>query len=371
MRNPVRAESGAKLMKFGLLKDRRPYRMRHIDIENPRKRSSKLRILLVYYSAFSSFIKNDYELLSDHYEVSKFNIKTITDIFSLAAAVSKCDLTYIWFAGKHAFPAVFIAMAMGKRSIVVAGGYDVACEPRINYGQFALGRNSRMYARFALNNADIVLAVSEFVRGEALARSNPKRLEVVYNGIDVDTFNPGGKKEDLVLTVASGSMDVVKLKGIDIFVSAAAYLPEIKFEVIGLREKDIVSALPSGIPENVEFIGHMPNKELIKNYKRAKVYCQLSYVESFGVALAEAMACECVPVVSDRGALPEIVGDTGFYVPYGDVELAAKGIRLALESKLGSRARDRIKANFSKERRDGEIIRVIEELCGGDPFVLS
>jgi glycosyltransferase involved in cell wall biosynthesis len=342
--------------------------MGQTDTENVHKSLSKLRILLVYYSDFSSFIKNDYNLLSKHYEVSKINIKNIKDIFSLAASISKCDLTFIWFAGKHAFPAVFISKAMGKRSIVVAGGYDVACEPKINYGQFALGRNERMYARFVLNNADVVLAVSEFVRGEALRRSNPKRLEVVYNSIDVDTFNPGGKKEDLVLTVASGSMNVVKLKGIDIFVSAAAYLPEIRFEVIGLREKDVVSALPSGIPENVEFIGYMPNAKLIKNYKRAKVYCQLSYVESFGVALAEAMACECVPVVSERGALPEIVGDVGFYVPYGDAEKAAMGISLALRSELGSRARERIKANFSKEKRDGELIRVIEELCGSDSF---
>jgi len=29
------------------------------------------------------------------------------------------------------------------------------------------------------------------------------------------------------------------------------------------------------------------------------------------MALAEAMCCECVPVVTKKGALPEVVGDTG------------------------------------------------------------
>src|SRR5271157_5036327 len=109
--------------------------MGQTDTENAHKSLSKLRILLVYYSAFSSFIKNDCDLLSKHYEVSKINIKTIKDIFSLAVAVSKCDLTFIWFAGKHAFPAILLSKILRKKSIVVVGGYDVAYLPEINYGQ--------------------------------------------------------------------------------------------------------------------------------------------------------------------------------------------------------------------------------------------
>jgi glycosyltransferase involved in cell wall biosynthesis len=335
------------------------------DARRSHKPLKKLKIALVYYSALPSFIKNDYDLLSKHFKVSKVNIKNTKDVFGLMAAISKCNLAFIWFAGKHAFPAVLLSKALGKRSLVVVGGYDVACEPEINYGQFTLGWDERMYTWFALNNADAVLAVSEFVRGEVLRRSNPRRMKVVYNSVDADKFKPGGEKEDLVLTVASATGIVVKLKGIDAFVKAAAYMPEIKFQVIGLRKKDVAAVLPPGIPENVDFTGYMPHEELIKHYQRAKVYCQMSYIESFGVALTEAMACECVPVVTERGALPEIVGDTGFYVPYGDAEKAVEGIRMALRSDLGGRARERIKANFSKKKRDNELIKIVEELCGG------
>ena len=326
---------------------------------------SKLRITLVYYLAFSSFIKNDYCLLSRHFEVSKVNVKSAKDLLSLAIAIFKSDLSFVWFAGKHAFPAVFLSKVLGKRSVVIAGGYDVACEPEINYGQFNSSWYENLYAKFALNNADAVLAVSEFIRGEVLKRSNPRRLKVVYNGIDTDRFVPAGEKEDLVVTVASGSGKEVKLKGVDAFVSAAAYIPEVKFVVIGLREEDVTAALSSGIPENVEFLGHLPQKLLIKHYQRAKVYCQLSYRESFGVALAEAMACECVPVVTHKGALPEVVGETGFYVPYGDIEKTVEGIMKALNSSAKRDARARIERLFSLKRREEEILRVVEEKIEG------
>jgi glycosyltransferase involved in cell wall biosynthesis len=61
------------------------------------------------------------------------------------------------------------------------------------------------------------------------------------------------------------------------------------------------------------------------------------------------MACGCVPVVTDRGALPEVVENTGIVVPYGDVDATIKAIHIAL-SMDGSSARERAKF-FIKEKR--------------------
>jgi len=47
------------------------------------------------------------------------------------------------------------------------------------------------------------------------------------------------------------------------------------------------------------------------------------------------MLCECVPVVTKNGALPEVVGDTGFYVAYDDERDVAEGIKKALKSEKG------------------------------------
>jgi len=83
------------------------------------------------------------------------------------------------------------------------------------------------------------------------------------------------------------------------------------------------------------------------------------------MALAEAMACECVPVVTNNAALPEVVGDTGFYVPYGDSKATAEAIKRALKSDKGKEARERIKNMLSLEKREKELIKIIEKLFEG------
>jgi len=71
------------------------------------------------------------------------------------------------------------------------------------------------------------------------------------------------------------------------------------------------------------------------------------------------MACECVPVVTERGPLPDTVGPTGFYVPYGDVGATVEAIKKALDSDKGKEARERIKRMFPRQEREGELIKEI------------
>jgi glycosyltransferase involved in cell wall biosynthesis len=320
-----------------------------------------MKIAFVFYD-FSSFVKQDYEILSKHFEVEKVNYRMPPDILKMARAIFTSDRTYSWFASGHSFIAVLLSKMLKKRSIVVAGGFDVAFAPEINYGQYTLGKYKKIYADYVLKNSDIILAVSEFTKGEVLARAEPRIVKVVYNGINTDKFVPGNEKEDLVMTVASGQGNVIKLKGIDTFARAAEHIPHARFLVLGLCAHDrefLESKCPSS---NLELCGYTSQEELIKCYQRAKVYCQLSYRESFGVSLAEAMACGCVPVVTDRGALPEVVGDTGFYVAYEDDRDTASGIKEALGSDKGVYARRRIEDLFSLARREKALIESIEAL---------
>ena len=310
-----------------------------------------MKICFICYPP-STFVKQDFEILSRHFQVEAVPYKSARDIMHMIGPIRRSDLVFSWFASGHSFAAVMLAKIFRKRSVVVAGGYDVAFEPKINYGQYTLGRHKRMYADFVLNRADAILAVSEFIKEEVLARSKPRRVEVVYNGIDTDVFRPMGKKEDLVLTVASGSNDVIRLKGLDVFAGAARYHPDLKFLVLGLSDADIKTLASCDPSNNVDLRGRVSRRELIGHYQRAKVYCQLSYRESFGVALAEAMACGCTPVVTRRGALSEVVGDTGYYVPYADSEATAVAVQEAIRSGDGISARERIKVEFSLKKRE-------------------
>lgn len=309
----------------------------------------------------SSFVERDLEMLRRHFEVKIVLARgDLQASLSMAAGIAWCDVSFSWFAGRHAFQALKLSKLAGKRSIVVVGGYEVAEASEIQYDSLLTPETAER-TRYILNNADKVLAVSEFSKKEILSCSNPRDLELLYNGVDCNGFKAQGEKEDLVITVGNSTRDSCRLKGIDTFVRASMLLPRLRFAVIGKFDEDIRRDLEK-ISPSVEFIGPLPPDELVSWMRKAKVYCQLSYRESFGMALAEAMCCECVPVVTGNGALPEVVGDTGFYVPYGDPTATAKAEKEALKAEKGKAAHLRIKNRFSLERRERRLATIIRGL---------
>lgn len=323
----------------------------------------KTKIAFVYYS-HSTFVENDYEILSNHFVISRVEYKKIWDAFKIMMAVLKSDISFSWFADGWAFFAVLFSKLFRKKSIVVVGGYDVAREPEINYGLFVKSKIRQWMGKYVLNHADMLLPVSNYVKNACYKYlTHPRDLFVLYNGVDDKKFKPEGRKEDLIITVVSGGLrDIIKVKGIDTFINAAKLFPDVEFKVFGLSENDIKTLKALDLPKNIELFGYLPQEELIAHYQRAKVYCQLSFIESFGMALAEAMSSECIPVVTNKGALPEVAENTGFYVSYGDLEATAKAIKEALKSDKGKEARERIKKMFPIEKREKELIKIIHEV---------
>jgi len=328
----------------------------------------KKKVLFVKNVTFP-FIEKDVEILKKHFDVGVvhfvLNIRNLKDTlltpFKMIKGVLWSDITFSWFADIHAFWAVLLSKLFRKKSIVVVGGFEVAKVPEINYG-LMLSPKSACRTKYVLENADKLLAVSEFNKKEILKYRNPEAVERVYNGVNSDKFKPDGEKENLAITIAAITRrNKVLLKGLDTFVKSAKFLSDVKFLVIGIQG-DALKKLQDIAPSNVAFIGPLSQDELISYYQKAKVYCQLSYRESFGMALTEAMSCECVPVVTNRAALPEVVDDTGFYVPYGDEKATAEAIKKALNSDKGKEARERIKKMFPIERREKELVEIIRGL---------
>lgn len=327
------------------------------------------KIFLVIPSP-STFTQRDLEALRQEYLVRETVIsnyrgrnglkRSLLITFEILRGVLWADLTYSWFAHNHSYLAVMLANLLGKRTIVIIGGYEVAREPEIGYGAL-LDQKLAKRVNYIIQNADHILAVSEFNKREILELSDSRHVAVVYNGIDCAQFTPGEGKGDLVITVCQINRNNITLKGLDTFISAARRLPDLRFAVIGRVLDKSIEALKQDAPPNVDFVPSPSQDEILQWYRRAKVYCQLSYRESFGVALAEAMSCECVPVVTDRGALPEVVGDVGFVVPYGDTEATAAAILEGLRSDRGRAARIRVQEEFSFEERREKIREIIEE----------
>ncbi len=136
-----------------------------------------------------------------------------------------------------------------------------------------------------------------------------------------------------------------------------------KFFLVGAWLDDSIEYLKSIASPNVTFTGFLSDERLLDLLRKTSVYVQASTHEGFGCSLAEAMLCGCVPVVSDRGAIPEVVGDSGIYVSPLEAETVAKGIREAtLVTTLGARARNRVATLFPLEHRRRQLLESVEDM---------
>lgn len=276
----------------------------------------------------------------------------------------RSNFVYCWFIMGHATSSVMLSNAMGKKSILIAGGWDVIYLPEIEYG--AMNNPKRIErTKYALRNADRVLAVSESTKQEVLQWVD-RDVDVVYNGVNTEKYHPEGEKRDLVVTVAAiDNLVRYKKKGIETFLDVAVRMPDVDFAIVGKNSPEWDAKLREMAPKNTTITGKISEERLLSHYQEAKVYAQLSYHESFGVALAEAMSCGCIPVTTNRFALPEVAGDTGYFAEYGDTEESVEAVRKALETPDGGICRERIVNNFSMEARERGLLQIITEVLSG------
>jgi len=306
----------------------------------------------------STFIVQDLTILRSFASVISARLATPLDAIRLTTAIARSQIVYIWFStGRAATLALVLGKILRKKVVSVAGGSEVATEQAIR-GTDRRARLRFFFTRVILETADCVLCVSNFTRDEVLRNSTPRRCEVVYNAINTDRFKRT-TKGDVILTVAMGKWST---KGMDRFVQLASTLPHRRFMVVG----DVAKELPSSAvrPKNIDFVGGLAPSRLPAIYGEARFYCQLSRYESFGVALAESMSAECVPIASDAAALPEIIGDGGFIVPHGDPAKVAQIIDeyWSQNEELGRRARVRIETAYSMNRRASGLKSLLKEI---------
>lgn len=311
----------------------------------------------------ASFVKKDYNILKKQYKVKSYcyngRFRGIFDIPRIFLGVLTSDINFSWFAYTQAYYAVLFSKILKKKSIVIIGGFDVA-EEETNNKLFSQRRIHEII--FILNNADKILPVSNRLKEKAIYYTKRKDIEVIYHGFDYDYFKPSRRKCEMVITVGYLIADNLLRKGLLAFVQAAKYLPGIDFYLIGKPLDDSITYLKSISTENVKFTGWVSDEELLKYMQKAKVYVQVSDHEGFGCSLAEAMLCESTPVVTNRGAIPEVVGDTGIYAPFNDANATAEAIRLALGFNDRKAARERVKKLFPIENREKALLKIIESI---------
>lgn len=341
------------------------YRRKTGDSHKMSKKSEKNKVLFVY-PRLDSYVDRDLKTLQKHFNVKPLQAdltvipkswRNVSAVIRLFYGIIWADVVFSWLLNLNTFYIELFRTVLRKKSVVVLGADSVVYVPEIDYGFWR--RLRKLGLKFLLNHPTSVLAVSESNRIEALKCSNSPNIKLVYNGVNSKKFQPSGPKEDIVLTVGAICDGYVVRKGLDTFVRASKSLPNVKFVLVGKHEDQSVTRLRNIAGANVKFTGFVSEEKLLSYYQSAKVYCQLSAHESFGVALAEAMSCGCVPVVTKRYAIPEVVGNTGFYVAYGDTNSTAEMIKKALKSNNGEVPRERVKTLFSMKTREQKLVQEI------------
>jgi len=239
-----------------------------------------------------------------------------------------------------------------------------------------------------LHSADKIIAVSNFTKEQIIKnyKINPSKIEVVYNGIDLDGYT--FPQEDLRETrkqlnlpekpviLFVGRVDDPR-KGLDLLLRAFKKVLE-RVEaillVVGKGDQTEVRKLANslGISRNVIFAGFIDDATLKKCYALCDIYVCSSRLEGFGLTVLEAMIAGKLVVATNVGAIPEIVknGENGILVGLGDVDGMSKAICTFLHNEklvgnIFGKNINYIEERFSWTKSAKEIERLYMQLAGG------
>jgi glycosyltransferase involved in cell wall biosynthesis len=326
---------------------------------------------IVYISDSESiFPTEDIKMLSENYTISPVLLNLIEKDYikmfkvgmtQIIPNIIKSDLSITWTADYHTLFTVFISRLFNKKSIVHISGMEVSNLPEINYG-YQTTFLRRHAVRWILRNATAIIAPSGSYAQKA-REFTKKPVYVVPNYADVDPNAPRTKKQPMVIMVATQYMnadDFVLLKGIGTYNKIAAEMPDVEFYLLGKIDETIRKSHP-----NLHYFGWVPHWIVLDYINLSKVYCQLSYTESFGVSLLEALQSDCIPVVTDKDGMAELVEDNGYKIKYGDWETAVKDIREALkDTDEHTKYSAYYRLKYSRDSRKQNLTNVIHKVIG-------
>ena len=180
---------------------------------------------------------------------------------------------------------------------------------------------------------------------QALGEGLP--LQVIYNGIDADSFKALPEAANTAAQHIAGRVlltvgKFVSLKGQDVLIRAFAQLaqntPDLQLVLVGAHGNALQElrqlCVKEKIQERVHFFVDVPHPQVAGFFQQAHIFCLPSRQEAFGLVLLEA-GVYCLPVIaSNVGGISELIEDrvNGILVPADDVCALVARLRLLLDT---------------------------------------
>lgn len=218
-----------------------------------------------------------------------------------------------------------------------------------------------------------IIAVSH-AAAQDLAPTFRPRLQVVHNGLDIETFDEATRKkshqepwQDGPGVILGAVTYLIPWKGLDILLRALpsiiAVHADIKLVIAGTsifqwrEEPDRLTRLAEdlGVNRHVHFLGE--RNDIPNLMTKFDLFIHPAKFEPFGRVLLEAMAARRAIVACQAGGVPEVVshGKTGLLVKPNDPQALAGGILELLandeiRTQMGNEGRIRVQQHFSLEK---------------------
>ena len=164
--------------------------------------------------------------------------------------------------------------------------------------------------------AKIIFTPSEYMKQKISKRFGAENVVVTPNGVYTSVFRPEAQPkiknlpQKYILFVGS----IQPRKNLDGLLKAWHNLkndfPEVWLVIAGDKGKVFRKTRIAG-GERVHYLNYVSEIDLPGLYAGAKLFVMPSFDEGFGLPALEAMACGTPTLVSNGGALPEVVGDAG------------------------------------------------------------
>ena len=229
-------------------------------------------------------------------------------------------------------------------------------------------------------NANFIICTSIHTKNDLLRFVNidPKKIRVVYYGVDHELFKPKDKLEarrrlglpldrPIILNVGSEEPRKNTYVLLESFKELLNYIPSALLVRIGERTTRIERLIKVlDLSSKVLYRKAVSDQELALYYNAAGLLCFPSYYEGFGNPPLEAMASGLPVIAGNRTSIPEVVGDAGILLDPFDVDgfaywmheiLSNEDLRIKFSEKGYRRS-----MNFSWEKCAWETLEVYREV---------
>ncbi len=170
---------------------------------------------------------------------------------------------------------------------------------------------------------DVVIFVAEHIKDFVESRIGKKIANaiVIPNGVDVEEFNYVDKKQNNKIAFA-GSIE--RKKGIGELVLIAEHFPGYEFHCAGeYYEEDVAEYLRNKRPDNLHFHGKI--HDMPKFYRDYSYVINTSMREGNPVAVLEAMACGCKPIVRNWIGARDMINPSWVWKDLGEIQTILDG----------------------------------------------